>query len=212
MHPMLPRIAIISSALLVFLLLVTPVTATYTLTSVSYLPNPPLVPGGTQQVAANFYIGPSGATTFIVNHELQMQTSLTNARWNIQVIQNGRNAAQQSASGSAAFVNGAILSYSNNNDVTLSVTVNGIVPQTPDAQVMLLQVEEIDNSNNVVPGSIITLSQPVAGQTVTADPTVLPTLTPPVVPPAPTKSAGLPCAAAILPICLMALILKKRDG
>ena len=110
MHPMLFQIALISSALLVFMLRVTQVTATDALTSVSYLPNPPLVSGGTQQVAANFYLGPSGATTFIVNHELQMQTRLTDVRWNIQVIQNGRNAAQQSASGSAAFVNGEILS------------------------------------------------------------------------------------------------------
>ena len=77
---------------------------------------------------------------------------------------------------------------------------------------MLLQVEEIDNSNNIVPGSVITLSQPVGGQTVTADPTVLPTLTPPAVPPAPIKSAGLTFTAAILSIYLIALILKKRDG
>ena len=77
---------------------------------------------------------------------------------------------------------------------------------------MRLQVEEIDNSNNVVPGSAVTLSQPVAGQAVTTDPTVLPTLTPPIVPPSPTKSADFPSAATILSIGLIALILKKRDG
>ncbi|MDO9324983.1 MAG: hypothetical protein Q7T80_08525, partial [Methanoregula sp.] len=106
MNLMWQKIALISSVLIVLLLLVAPAAATYALTDVSYAPNPPLVIGGQQQVTAMFYIGPSGSTTFIKDHELQMQTDLVNARWNIQVIQNGRNAAQQSASGSAAFVNG----------------------------------------------------------------------------------------------------------
>ncbi|MEI8332137.1 MAG: hypothetical protein WCF90_10915, partial [Methanomicrobiales archaeon] len=39
--------------------------------------------------------------------------------------------------------------------------------------------------------------------------TVLPTLTIPVVPPVPIKSAGFPVAAAILSICLIAVIQKK---
>ncbi|MDP3564186.1 MAG: hypothetical protein Q8R70_06810, partial [Methanoregula sp.] len=117
MNPMLDRIALISSALIVFLLLIPPAAATYTLSAVSYTPNPPLVIGGQQQVVATYYIGPSGSTTFIKGHELQMQTDLANARWNIQVILDGRNAAQQGASGSAAFVNGALLSYSTNHDV-----------------------------------------------------------------------------------------------
>jgi hypothetical protein len=213
MNPMQPGIALPISAFIILLLLVTPVAATYTLSAVSNTPNSPLVISGQQQVTATYYIGPSGATTFVKGHELQMQTDLVNARWNIQVLQNGRNAAQQSASGSAAFVNGEILSYPNNNDISLQVTVDGVVPQTPSDQVMLLQVEEIDNSNNVVPGSVITLSQPVAGQPVTVVQTVLPTLTPPlVIPPSPTKSAGFPFTAAILATGLVLLILVRRDS
>lgn len=210
---MIRRITLLSLVTALVLLLVTPVAATYTLSSVSYLPNPPLVISGQQQVTAIFYIGPSGSTTFIKSHELQMQTDLTNARWNIQVIQNGRNAAQQSASGSAAFVNGEILSYPNNNDVSLQVTVNGVVPQTQSGQVMLLQVEEIDNSNNVVPGSVITLSQPVAGQPTTAVQTALPTLTPPIVtPPSPTKSSGFTPIAGISALGLAIIVMARRDG
>ena len=131
---MIRRITLFSLTIALSLLLVTTVAATHSLSSVSYLPNPPLVIGGQQQVTATYYIGPSGSTTFIKGHELQMQTDLVNARWNIQVLQNGRNAAQQSASGSAAFVNGALLSYSTNNDVSLSVTINGVVPQTQSDQ------------------------------------------------------------------------------
>jgi hypothetical protein len=212
MNPMLDRIALISSALIVFLLLITPAAATYTLSAVSYTPNPPLVIGGQQQVVATYYIGPSGSTTFIKGHELQMQTDLANARWNIQVLQNGRNAAQQSVSGSAAFVNGEILSYPNSNDISLQVTVDGVVPQTQSDQVMLLQVEEIDNTGNIVPGSVITLSQPVAGQPVTAAPTLLPTHTPPIVtPPSPTKTAGFTQVAGMLALGLVLIFAARRD-
>jgi len=206
---MIRRITILSFTIALSLLLVTPVAATYSLSSVSYTPNPPLVIGGQQQMTATYYIGPSGSTTFIKGHELQMQTDLVNARWNIQVLQNGRNAAQQSASGSAAFVNGALLSYSTNNDISLSVTINGVVPQTQSDQVMLLQVEEIDNSGNIVPGSVITLSQPVAGQPVNPVQTAFPTLTPTIVPSYPTKSTGFPAFAGILAICLVFLIMAR---
>jgi len=207
---MIRRITIFSLAVALSLLLVTTVAATHSLSSVSYLPNPPLVIGGQQQVTATYYIGPSGSTTFIRGHELQMQTDLVNARWNIQVLQNGRNAAQQSASGSAAFVNGALLSYSTSNDVSLQVTINGVVPQTQSDQVMLLQVEEIDNSGNIVPGSVITLSQPVAGHLVIPVQTAFPTLTPTSVPPSPTKSAGVPATAGILAISFVFLIMARR--
>jgi hypothetical protein len=195
---MIRRITFITLTIALSLLLVTPVAATYSLSSVSYTPNPPLVIGGQQQVTATYYIGPYyGSTTFIKGHELQ-------------ILQNGRNAAQQSASGSAAFVNGALLSYSTNNDVSLSVTINGVVPQTQSDQVMLLKVEEIDNTGNIVPGSVITISQPLAGQPATPVQTALPTLTPPRVPPAPTKSAGFTAAAGILAISLVFLIMARR--
>ncbi|MDO8874440.1 MAG: hypothetical protein Q7V05_17210 [Methanoregula sp.] len=188
-----------------------PVAATLALSDVSYTPNPPFVIGGQQHVTAKYYIGPSGATTFVKGHEIQMQTDLVNARWNIQIRLNGRNAAQQSVSGSAAFVNGQLLSYSPNNDVSLEVTIDGVVPQTQSDQVMVLRVEEIDNSGNVVPGSVITLSQPVAGQTATAIQTSFPTLTPTNVPPSPTKSAGFPVISGILAISPGFIIPFKRS-
>ena len=206
------RIIPVSFVFVLLLLLVSPAAATLALTDVSYTPNPPLVTSGQQHVTAMYYIGPSGSTTFIKGHELQMQTGLLDARWNIQVIQNGRNAAQQSASGSTAFVNGEILSYPNNNDISLSVTIDGVVPQAQAGQVIVLQVEELDNGGNVVPGSVITLSQPVAGPPGTSVPTVLPMLTPPPIPPNPTKSAGFTMTAGIIASGLAVLVIVRRDG
>lgn len=209
---MIRRIIPVPLALALLLFIVAPAAATLALSDVSYTPNSPLVIGGQQHMTAKYYIGPSGATTFINGHNLQMQTDLTNARWNIQVLLDGRNAAQQSAWGSAAFVNGELLSYSTYNDVSLSVTIDGVVPQTQSDQVMLLQVEEIDNTGNVVPGSVIIISQPVAGQSATAVQTVLPTFTPPVIPPSLTKSAGFPFTIAILAFGLVVFVLGRRDG
>jgi hypothetical protein len=213
MNQMLHRIVFLSCALIALMLLALPASAMYALTDVSYLPNPPLVIGGQQHVTAMYYIGPSGSTTFIKGHELQMQTELLNARWDIQVIQNGRNAAQQSASGSTAFVNGEILSYPNNNDISLSVTIDGVVPQVQAGQVMVLQVEELDNAGNVVPGSVITLSQPVAGQVPSGNPTLLPSLTPPIVTSSPssTKASGFSAILGIAALGSIFLFWSRRD-
>jgi len=190
---------------------VMPVDASMALTNVFYTPTPPLVTGNQQHVIAKYYLGPSGATTFIPSHQLQMRTQLVNARWNIQVLLNGVNAAQQSASGSTAFVNGALLSYSPNNDVSLEVTIDGFVPRTQDGQIMILQVKEIDNSGSVVPGSEITVSQPVAGEPATTLQTSSPTPTPPPVHPSPTKSVGFPLTLGIGAIILVSIIMCRRS-
>jgi hypothetical protein len=197
--------------LLLVQLQVMPVEATsMTLTNMYYNPSPPLVTSNQQQMIAKYYLGPSGATTFIPSHQLQMQTELLNARWNIQVLLNGRNAAQQSASGSTAFVNGALLSYSPNNNVSLEVTIDGFVPRMQDGQIMILQVKEIDNSGSVVPGSEIIVSQPVTGEPATTLQTTYPTPSP-LVHPSPTKSVGFPLTLGIGAIILVSIIMCRRS-
>jgi len=208
---MIRRITFLSLALVVVLLHVMPVDATMALTNVSYTPAPPLVIGNQQHMTTQYYLGPSGATTFIPGHQLQMQTEMVNARWNIQVLLDGRNAAQQSASGSTAFVNGALLSYSPNNDVSLEVTIDGIVPRTQGGQVMVLQVKEINNSGSVVPGSEITISQPVAGEPATTLQITFPTPTPPLVPTSPIKSVGFPVTLGIVAVILVVIFLFRRS-
>ena len=211
MKPKERRIAFTVWVFTLSLLLGTPVAATLILSDVSYTPDSPLVRGGQHQVTATYFISPSGATTFASGHEIQMQTDLEQAQWNIQVLVDGRHAAQQSASGSAAFMNGALLSYSTNNDVSLEITLEGIVPLTWGNQVMMLQVEEIDNSGTVVPGSVICLSHPVAAQTVTPGQTAFSLHTPPVVPSTPNKAAGFPVTLGILALSLVCIILFRSS-
>jgi hypothetical protein len=192
---------------LLLLLLVLPAAASPILVSESFTPNPPLISGGQQQIVATFAI-PSG-TTFPKNHEIQMQTDLTNAQWNIQVILDGNNAARQSASGSAAFINGEILSYSVNHDVRFTVTITGKVPPSQSGIVTVVQLVEIDNAGSIVPESEIDIVQPVAEvpAPVTAG-TAFPTQTPPLVttsPPAqsPGFSSVVCLAGAILALCFL---------
>jgi len=165
------------------------------LASESFTPNPPLSPGGPQEVVATFAI-PSG-TTFPRDHEIQMTTQLESAKWNIQVVVDGHNSAQQTASGTAAFINGMILSYSVNHDVRFTVTVTGTVPSAATGSVTVIDLIEIDNSGNTIPGSEILVSQLVAGSStapaVTTDPPLTPPLTTatPAVTRSPSFSAGI---------------------
>jgi len=198
--------------LAVLLLLVGPAAATVVQSAVSFTPNPPLSAGGHQNVVAGYYVIPSGATTFSPNHDLQMQTGLSDAQWVIQVVVDGHNAARQTASGSVAFLNGALLSYPTTRDVSFTVTITGTVPAAAGPQVMVLQVVELDNAGTIVPGSTLSITQPVAGQLpATPSATPLPTLTPTyTTPPASqaTPRAALPVVcvvvAAGVAFCFMA--------
>jgi len=199
---------------ILLLLIAAPAAATQVLTTVSCMPNPPLMPGNQEHVVAKYTVIPSGSTTFPKGHELQMQTDLTDAKWTIQVTVDGNDAATQTASGIAAFVNGEILSYPTNHDVGLVVTIDGTVPQTPSDQLMVLQVEEIDNAGTVVPGSVIPVSEPVAvsapGPGTAATPA--PTLTPPPVAPtaAATRSPGFPTLLGIAAATIAGLAWTRR--
>jgi len=143
------------------LFLVCPVTAAYSLSNSSYSPDTLLTPNNSETVSATFYLLPSGTVTFVKSHSLQLSTGLADADWEIQVVLDGRNAAYQTGSGNATFVNGILLSYPTSHDVSLGVTVNGTVPAGSTGSITVLQVEELDNSNSVVPGSVITLNRSV---------------------------------------------------
>ena len=161
--PMISKVPLVLCGILLVLLTVPPATATQLLTGVSCSPAPPFLPGDSQHTVAHYTILPSGSATFPRGHDLQMQTNLTDARWTIQVIVDGNNAARQTASGSTAFVNGVILSYSTNHDVSFTVTIDGSVPETAGDSVTLLRMVELDNAGITLPGSQSLVSRPVAG-------------------------------------------------
>jgi hypothetical protein len=191
------------------ILIVSPAAATLVLSDVAFTPNAPLTPGGQQQVVATYAIIPSGSATFARGHSLQMQTNLTRAQWTVQVTLDGRDAARQTASGSAAFVNGELLSYSTDHDVGIVVTIDGTVPANASGSLMVLRVEELDNGGNLVPGSVLLVRQPVAGPASPAITPVIPTLTPPLVTtPLPTRSPGFAAPFTITALIAAVIVLR----
>jgi len=202
--------ALALSILAAIILLISPVAATLALSDVSFTPNPPMVPVQPQQVSAKIWIHPSGATTFASGHEIQLQTTLANAQWNIQVIVDGIPSAHQTAQGNAAFINGALLAYQTNRDVSIVVTVAGTVPANAGPSLMVMQIEELDNNGSVVPGSVITIIQPTTVSTATPVIPTIPVVTPikttlsPT--PSPTRAPGFSLLGGIGALCIVAVV------
>jgi hypothetical protein len=200
---------LVSVSIGLFLFLLPAAAATLVLSGITFTPSAPLVPGGQQQVVATYTVIPSGSTTFARGHSLQMLTDLTRVQWTIQVTLDGRNAARQTASGSAAFVNGEILSYSTDHDVGIVVTIDGTVPSDASGSLTVLTVEELDNGGNVIPGSVLAVSQPVTGTASPLATSVIPTLTQPLATtPLPKGSPGFAAPFAIIALVMAVIILQ----
>jgi hypothetical protein len=127
----------------------------------------------------------------------------------IQVVVDGNDAALQTATGSTAFINGPILSYTTNRDVSFTVTVDGTVPETANGNVTLLRMVELDNTGSTVPGSQSVITLPVTGTvpaqaavTTTVPPVALPSGTPAATA---TRSPGFPASLGIAAVALAGL-------
>jgi len=195
------------------LLIAAPATATLYVTGESLNPPAPLVSGQAENAVITLTLVPSGATSFPRSHTLQMQTSLVDAQWNIQIIQNGRAAATQTASGTAAFINGYLLSYPTTSDLSLTITLNGTVPPDAGTNVTILQVAELDNAGTLVPGSSLTVSAPLTSPSpVLITPTQVTDTTPLTATSSPTQSAGaLPVTGLIASVVAAAGYVSLRS-
>ena len=196
--------------LLVLLLIpASPAAASLVLSTVSFAPDDPLIPGSRQQVVATYAIIPSCSTTFAPGHSLQMQTDLTGAQWSIQVTLDGRDAARQTPAGSAAFVNGEILSYPTSRDIGLVVTIDETVPANASGLLTVLTLRELDNGGKVIPGSVLAISQPAAGSVMLPVTSPLPTLTLPLATqPLPQGSPGFAALSAMTALVAAVLVLR----
>ena len=188
-HPLI----LCGALILVIFALVVPVSATFQIQQSELNPSAtPLQPETQQSVTAIIAIIPQGATTFIIGNQLQLTTGLVAPQWDVQVMVNGIPAAVIPAKGNTAFINGFLLSYPTSDDITVSASVTGNVPSGVSS-VDLLQIVQQNNAGQTVPGSVQTISAPVA---VPATP--VPVLTSPssspvpgTATPAPTKASGL---------------------
>ncbi len=196
-------------ALAAFIFTISPVAATLALSDVSFTPTPPMVLAQPQRVSATIMIIPSGATTFASGHEIQLQTTLDNAQWNIQVIVDGNPTAHQTAQGTAAFINGVLLSYPTSRDVSIVIGVSGTVPANAGSSLAVMQVEEIDNTGGIVPGSVITITQPTTVSALATDHQTNPLITPMITTlpaPASTRAPGFSVFGGIVALCIVAVM------
>jgi hypothetical protein len=140
-----------------------PCAASYSLRDVTMAPLSDSYPSGTSlTTSAALSIIPAGPTTFIEGYTLQLSTDLDQARWNVRVMVDGRQAAVFEKSGTTIFINGYLLSYPVNRDVEVRVTLEGTVPPPgTEGTFSVLRVIELNNQGRVVPESEQTMTRTI---------------------------------------------------
>jgi len=135
--------------------LVLPCSASYSIRDVTITPLSDSYPSGRSlTTSAALPIIPAGPTTFIEGYTLKLSTDLDQARWNVRVMVDGRQAAVFEKSGSTLFINGYLLSYPVTRDVEVRVTLKGTVPPPGTGGTFsVLRVVELNNQGQVVPES-----------------------------------------------------------
>jgi hypothetical protein len=209
-----PGIRIFGIIVLVLLLGILPVSASFVFQNVVLNPSAtPLYPGQKQSASARLVIIPQGGTTtFIESNQLQLSTQLNEAQWNVQVMVNGVPAAKIPANGNTVFINGFLLSYPLTSDVTVSVEVNGMVPNSGGPGITLIEAVQLNNAGQVVPGS----TQTITGSFTATGTTSLPVTTSPVTTEkpsaAPTTTPGFTLFAGIAGFSTSLFLLNKAVG
>jgi len=138
--------------LAILAILITPCSAFLSLQDVQVIPPEVSLPVHTVVNATGvIQIIPQGPTTFIEGYTLVLSTDLERARWNVMVLVDGNQAAVIPKEGNFVFINGFLLSYPTNQDVAVSVQVNGTVPELQDGTPFrVMQAEELNNQGQVV--------------------------------------------------------------
>lgn len=159
-------------------------TATLSLRNADVYPSAEyLRPGEMVNVSATVEIIPSGAMTFASGHTLVFSTDMKNAGWDVRVMVDGIQGAVIGKNTDYVFVNGYLLSYPTDRDVSVSVHVEGAAPGNAESMPFsLLRVAELNNQGLIVGGSelnIMSVPAPTtATQAVTDNVTEVPGKTP----------------------------------
>ncbi len=202
--------------LAILAILIPPCSAFLSLQDVQVIPPGASLPVATVVNATGvIQIIPQGPTTFIEGYTLVLSTDLERARWNVMVLVDGNQAAVIPKEGNFVFINGFLLSYPTNRDVTVSVEVNGTVPGLQDGTPFrVMQAEELNNQ-----GQVVGDSEEVAVRTVMNRGT-LPSQTPDggiittvvTVPVPTTTKAGISIAPVIAMVFLVLLMVRRKSA
>jgi hypothetical protein len=166
-----------------------------------------LRPGEMVNISATVEIIPSGSMTFASGHTLVFSTDMKNARWDIRVMVDGIQGAVIGKNTDHLFVNGYLLSYPTDRDVSVSVHLEGAAPENAERMPFsLLRVVELNNQGMIVGGSELDImsipASTTADKAVTDTVTKVPGKTPTTQLPLHVILSGLFCALLLLKKCL----------
>lgn len=132
--------------LVLFLIMVPAVSmASFTVNSLSISPSGTLVPGTTVDVSFNIQL-PSGASS---QNSLQLYTQLEKPKWSYVINVNDVANGATTASTKTVNINSFLLTYKEDDDVSVSVTLEGTAPSvTSTSNQTLIQVSEVDSNGN----------------------------------------------------------------
>ncbi len=114
-------------------------------------------------VSFTIQVAGSGSETFPTDNTLDFYTDLDNPRWNTVLALNNIDNPQPTEGGKNYQLNGWILSYpSTDVEETLRVNLEGVAPAvTSTTNKTIVRVQELDGRNNVVSGSVVTVSRQI---------------------------------------------------
>lgn len=202
--------------LVILAVLVIPCSGSISLQEVQVTPPDASIPvGAGVNATGQIRIIPQGPTTYIEGYTLVLSTDLDRAWWNVVVLVDGNQAAVIPKAGNFVFINGFLLSYPTNQDVAVSVQVEGKVPGLPDATPFrVMQAEELNNQGRVVDDSeqvvVRTVMNPGIPQSQTQDSDIVTTVV--TLPVPETTKAGISMAPILALLFLIIMVVWKKGG
>ncbi|MDD1703601.1 MAG: hypothetical protein LUQ31_11545, partial [Methanoregula sp.] len=119
--------------------------ASFSVNSLSISPSGTLVPGTTVDLSFTVQM-PSGSST---QNSLQLYTQLEKPKWSYVINVNDVANGATTASTKTVNINSFLLTYKEDDDVTVSVTLEGTAPSvTQTTNQTLIQVSEVDTNGN----------------------------------------------------------------
>lgn len=137
----------------------------FSITGLTISPSGDLIPGSTVTVSFTIELTGSGDHTFPSDDTLDLYTDLDTPAWtaNLQLGNGNDNNPQPLDNKKNVYLTGWILDYDPSNvEENLVMTLTGTVPAiATTTNKTILRVQELDSRNNVVSGSVTTVSRMV---------------------------------------------------
>jgi hypothetical protein len=141
----------------VFLLFCISTVSAFSVSTVSIDPLGELSPGTPVTLSYKVDID----DVFPADHEIQFYTDLDNPHWTYSIVVNGVENVRPSIDGQNLAISGFELSYKSSDEVSIRVILEGTASSTPNA--LLVRVQELYGSGQVISGTIYQLFQTVGG-------------------------------------------------